>query len=52
MSTDAKAPSRSQKRAAAIKNSGGVMSHRQIMFVLYGMMAGMYIAWNPPPQTQ
>jgi EmrB/QacA subfamily drug resistance transporter len=43
MSSDAKAPSRSQKRATAIKNSGGVMSHRQILFVLYGMMAGMFL---------
>jgi EmrB/QacA subfamily drug resistance transporter len=43
MSTDSKVPSRSQKRAAAIKNSGGVMTHRQIMFVLYGMMAGMFL---------
>jgi EmrB/QacA subfamily drug resistance transporter len=44
MSTDSKAPSRSQKRAAAVKNSGGVMTHRQIMLVLYGLMAGMFLA--------
>jgi EmrB/QacA subfamily drug resistance transporter len=43
VSTESKAPSRSQRRASAIKNSGGVMTHRQIMFVLYGMMAGMFL---------
>jgi EmrB/QacA subfamily drug resistance transporter len=44
MSGDTKAESNSQKRAAAVKNSGGVMSHRQIMLVIYGLMAGMFLA--------
>ncbi len=44
MSTDTKAASNSQKRAAAVRNSGGVMSHRQILLVLYGLMAGMFLA--------
>jgi EmrB/QacA subfamily drug resistance transporter len=44
LSTDAQTPSRSQKRAAAVKNSGGVMSHRQILLVIYGLMAGMFLA--------
>jgi EmrB/QacA subfamily drug resistance transporter len=44
MSNDTTAPSNSQKRAAAVKNSGGVMSHRQILLVIYGLMAGMFLA--------
>ena len=44
MSNDATATSNSQKRAAAVKNSGGVMSHRQILLVIYGLMAGMFLA--------
>jgi EmrB/QacA subfamily drug resistance transporter len=44
MSNDSKAESNSQKRAAAVKNSGGVMSHRQILLVIYGLMAGMFLA--------
>ena len=43
MSNDT-APSNSQQRAAAVKNSGGVMSHRQILLVIYGLMAGMFLA--------
>lgn len=31
-------------RAAAAAQSGGVMSHRQIMFVIYGLMAGMFLS--------
>jgi EmrB/QacA subfamily drug resistance transporter len=27
-----------------VSNSGGVMSHRQIMLVIYGLMAGMFLA--------
>jgi EmrB/QacA subfamily drug resistance transporter len=44
MSSDTQASSNSQKRAAAVKNSGGVMSHRQILLVIYGLMAGMFLA--------
>jgi EmrB/QacA subfamily drug resistance transporter len=36
--------SNSQQRADAVKNSGGVMSHRQILLVIYGLMAGMFLA--------
>jgi len=44
MSSDSNATSNSQKRAAAVKDSGGVMSHRQILLVIYGLMAGMFLA--------
>jgi EmrB/QacA subfamily drug resistance transporter len=44
MSSDTNATSNSQMRAAAVKNSGGVMSHRQILLVIYGLMAGMFLA--------
>jgi EmrB/QacA subfamily drug resistance transporter len=44
MSTESTAQTGSQKRAAAVKNSGGVMSHRQILLVIYGLMAGMFLA--------
>ena len=44
MSNDTAATSNSQRRAAAVKNSGGVMSHRQILLVIYGLMAGMFLA--------
>jgi EmrB/QacA subfamily drug resistance transporter len=36
--------SKSRTRAAAVKDSGGVMSHRQILFVIYGLMAGMFLS--------
>ncbi len=29
---------------AAVANSGGIMTHRQIMFVIYGLMAGMFLS--------
>ena len=44
MSNDTNAVSNSKKRAAAVTNSGGVMSHRQILLVIYGLMAGMFLA--------
>jgi EmrB/QacA subfamily drug resistance transporter len=44
MSTESNAQSNSQRRAAAVRNSGGVMSHRQILLVIYGLMAGMFLA--------
>lgn len=31
-------------RAAAVRDSGGVMTHRQILFVIYGLMAGMFLS--------
>jgi EmrB/QacA subfamily drug resistance transporter len=44
MSSTDSAASNSQKRAAAVKDSGGVMTHRQILLVIYGLMAGMFLA--------
>ena len=31
-------------RAAEVHESGGIMTHRQILFVLYGLMAGMFLS--------
>jgi len=36
--------SKGQQQAQAIKDAGGVMTHRQILFVLYGLMAGMFLS--------
>jgi EmrB/QacA subfamily drug resistance transporter len=39
--------SRADTQAAkvkAIKESGGIMSHRQILFVIFGLMAGMFLS--------
>jgi len=36
--------SRGQKQAQAIKDAGGVMTHRQILFVIFGLMAGMFLS--------
>jgi EmrB/QacA subfamily drug resistance transporter len=44
MSTDSPSVSKSQARKNAVRNSGGVMSHRQILLVIYGLMAGMFLA--------
>jgi EmrB/QacA subfamily drug resistance transporter len=44
MSAESSSQSNSQRRAAAVTNSGGVMSHRQILLVIYGLMAGMFLA--------
>ncbi|MEY2848364.1 MAG: hypothetical protein RI885_1029 [Actinomycetota bacterium] len=41
---DTKKPSNSAGRAAAVADSGGVMTHRQILFVIYGLMAGMFLS--------
>ena len=38
--TDSTAPT----GADSVKNSGGVMTHRQILLVIYGLMAGMFLA--------
>ena len=32
------------EKIRAVKDSGGVMSHRQILFVIYGLMAGMFLS--------
>lgn len=46
--TGAKAPSKSARaaeaRAAALKEAGGRMTHRQILFIIFGLMAGMFLA--------
>jgi EmrB/QacA subfamily drug resistance transporter len=44
MSAESTSQSNSQRRAAAVTNSGGIMSHRQILLVIYGLMAGMFLA--------
>jgi EmrB/QacA subfamily drug resistance transporter len=44
MSSDSPAVSKSQARKNAVRNSGGAMSHRQILLVIYGLMAGMFLA--------
>ena len=31
-------------RRQAVENSGGVMTHRQILLVIYGLMAGMFLS--------
>ncbi|MCU1534136.1 MAG: family efflux transporter permease subunit [Glaciihabitans sp.] len=33
-----------QARITAVKESGGIMTHRQILFVIYGLMAGMFLS--------
>ncbi len=34
----------SRTRAKAINDAGGVMTHRQILFVIFGLMAGMFLS--------
>jgi EmrB/QacA subfamily drug resistance transporter len=34
----------SSLRAQAVHDSGGIMTHRQILFVIYGLMAGMFLS--------
>lgn len=41
---DSKARIQSDARKKAVADSGGVMSHRQILFVIYGLMAGMFLS--------
>lgn len=36
--------SRGQQQASAIKAAGGVLTHRQILFILFGLMAGMFLS--------
>ena len=41
---ETKSAASSAARASAVSDSGGVMTHRQIMFVIYGLMAGMFLS--------
>lgn len=36
--------SRGKKSAQAIKEAGGVLTHRQILFIIFGLMAGMFLS--------
>jgi len=36
--------SRGKQTAQAIKDAGGVMTHRQILFIIFGLMAGMFLS--------
>lgn len=36
--------SKGKQRAEAVAESGGVMTHRQILFVIFGLMAGMFLS--------
>ncbi|GAB2455105.1 EmrB/QacA subfamily drug resistance transporter [Conyzicola lurida] len=36
--------SKGKQQAQAIKDVGGVMTHRQILFVIFGLMAGMFLS--------
>ena len=38
------AMSKGKQQAQAIADAGGVMTHRQILFVLFGLMAGMFLS--------
>ena len=38
------AMSKGKQQAQAIADAGGVMTHRQIVFVLFGLMAGMFLS--------
>jgi EmrB/QacA subfamily drug resistance transporter len=36
--------SKGKQQAQAIKEAGGVMTHRQILFIIFGLMAGMFLS--------
>lgn len=36
--------SKGKQAAQAIKDAGGVMTHRQILFIIFGLMAGMFLS--------
>ena len=36
--------SKGKLAAQAIKEAGGVMTHRQILFIIFGLMAGMFLS--------
>ena len=38
------AMSKGKQQAQAIADAGGVMTHRQILFVIFGLMAGMFLS--------
>jgi EmrB/QacA subfamily drug resistance transporter len=40
----AKTASAGKQQAQAIADAGGVMTHRQILFVIFGLMAGMFLS--------
>jgi EmrB/QacA subfamily drug resistance transporter len=46
--TSPRAPKRQQSRgeaqAQAVKEAGGVLTHRQILFIIFGLMAGMFLS--------
>lgn len=39
-----RADSKGKQAAQAIKDAGGVMTHRQILFIIFGLMAGMFLS--------
>lgn len=39
-----KVESKGKQQARAIADAGGVMTHRQILFVIFGLMAGMFLS--------
>ena len=39
-----KVESKGKQQAQAIADAGGVMTHRQILFVIFGLMAGMFLS--------
>jgi hypothetical protein len=36
--------SRGEAQAQAVKEAGGVLTHRQILFIIFGLMAGMFLS--------
>ena len=36
--------SKGKQQAQDIADAGGVMTHRQILFVIFGLMAGMFLS--------
>jgi EmrB/QacA subfamily drug resistance transporter len=40
----ARVESKGQRQAREIAEAGGVMTHRQILFVIFGLMAGMFLS--------
>ena len=39
-----RADSKGKLQAQAIADAGGVMTHKQILFVIFGLMAGMFLS--------
>ncbi len=39
-----RSPSKSTQRASTVDDAGGVMAHRQILYVIFGLMAGMFLS--------